>query len=196
MSSSDACPAGAMRCTYVGRHAYNDAIPEQRLELCLAPGETTPSAATRAAMRDRLADIMSGADRNVIGSDVQVTSVQCLPSAPRGDDAADARSDALDTVLRRKMSRSCGPTFDVSDAVQLQTFDCQYRGPYKDDDGVIRMASLARSGRLHSCDRSEHDVRATADDIRDVVAYKLGGSERAIDKTQITCNIMSMPQAT
>lgn len=229
----DSCPIGRFKCSYTG--GGHDDLPEQTLSHCLADGMETPDLDTIDSMRDRLADIYSDINPNIISEDILLKNIVCKQMteneeesttrfAPvvngtgqvggatgrRDDDAQkgiesnmrqvpqarhDGMSATLKTMLRKNMTGSCGPTYEVNDANQVMQFNCEYRGPYRDDDGTMRNTKMIRSGRIHSCDSNQDHSRQTMNDILEIAHFKFGGQEREIDKTKIFCDIHSLPNS-
>ena len=119
------------------------------------------------------------------------------PSSSSSPDADPQHAARLTDVMRRNMSSSCAPHWDVADATQMQHYTCHYRGPVRDAEGRTRTVRLTRlTGRLASCDGSQSDRDQTHEDIISVVAHRLGGEAAGVNRAAITCDVMTMPMTT
>lgn len=191
MNSNAGCSESQAQCVYSGTHKTNDSLMEASFTHCLAPGALQPDDTVKDAMRERIADHYSEAvPEGVLSTDIAL-SYQC--SAPGTSTTTQEQYDSLELqqVLRKKMARSCAPSYDVSDASLLNKFTCHYKGPYIDDDGRNTTTRMQRSGRLMSCDASEEDRRKTLDDMINICHYSLGGSERNIDRSEIFVDVLT-----
>lgn len=175
MQSAATCPVGEHAVTFRGTLKSNPHLPPIDMVHCSADDRVT--ADDMRQVRERM--VAKYADSGVTADMISVSRQSTDPS--------------MHAVLSRNMSRSCAPSFDVSDANQVQSFTCYYHGPYVEDDGTTRSVRLRREGRLASCDATEAQRRQTEDDVRMLGHYRMGGDERGIEVDRVYCDIMTMP---
>ncbi len=214
--SGESCSIGNYRCKYVAGNGTE--MPEKMMSYCLAPGTTVP---TRDDMLEMAERAIIGSNSTLLPEEVAIKDVVCtkiVSSASTGQVGVQSTQDEesqgklesgmsqvavskptiskeLKHVLDKNMSRSCGPTWDVSDANQLLMAECEYRGRYKNADGSARNTRMKHKFRLHTCDRNDEDYATTNDDVINISHFKFGGDEKLVTKSGIICDFHSMPHS-
>lgn len=180
------CPAGKVAITFDAHSDSHPSLPMLSLTHCAMSMDEAIPEHTMSKLHERALVDLSSFDSSVSPDHIHV--VRRMASAP-----ASLSDDGLGDVLRRNMARSCAPGYEVNDAHQMQSFACYYHGPYIEDDGTKRSVRLRREGRLHSCDGTDAQRRATEEDVRRVGHYKMGGHERGVVLDKVYCDIMTTP---
>ena len=213
--STETCSVGNYRCKYTA--GDGEGMPEKTLTYCLAPGVTVP---TKNDMLDMAEKALVGTDSTLLPEEVALKDVVCtkIMDSDSGqvgttitqDEESQGRMESgmskvavtkptiskdLKHVLDKNMARSCGPTWDVSDANQLLIAKCEYRGPHMGPDGKLRNTRMKHEFRLHTCDRNDEDYAQTNDDVINISHFKFGGDEKSVKKSGIVCDFHSMPHS-
>ena len=213
--STETCSIGNYRCKYTAGDGID--MPEKTLTYCLAPGTTVP---TKNDVLEMAEKALVGTDSVMLPEEVALRDVVCtkildsdsgqVGAIVSRDEESQGKMESgmskvtvtkpiiskeLKHVLDKNMARSCGPTWDVSDANQLLVATCEYRGPHNDSYGKVRNTRMKHEFRLHTCDRNDDDYAQTNDDVINISHFKFGGDEKSVKKSGIICDFHSMPHA-
>lgn len=99
-----------------------------------------------------------------------------------------------DDVSVTKMSRDCGPSYNLRNIIHHNHFKCKYTGEVVMPNGqIISDRQREYKGMLPSCGIGKESSKVLLQDIKDYVYDAVDGKSVGLDKTLFDCTIMGVP---